>query len=243
MSDNDVCMPLHIGDYLADTLRLNTEQHGAYLLLLMECWRSGPPPANDLELAGITRLDLRGWQRNKRALLRFFSQREGRLVHQRIEEELAKARRNRSVLRARAVKGAQARWAGRAAGKAQGSSQAVLEHDAGPTAMKPARSPSASSSLVPATLEADLHEAAEPLLSLVTNTGKMFHVDHGYVRRLQGEFPAVDVAQQFLQMQAWVNGNPRNRKTGQGMTRFIGNWMSRAQDRAVRQGRDQGVRP
>lgn len=37
----DVWMPIYVGDLLADTLHLNTEQFGAFMLLLFHQWRKG----------------------------------------------------------------------------------------------------------------------------------------------------------------------------------------------------------
>jgi uncharacterized protein YdaU (DUF1376 family) len=37
----DIFMPIYVGDLLADTLQLSTEQFGAYMLLLLHQWRKG----------------------------------------------------------------------------------------------------------------------------------------------------------------------------------------------------------
>jgi uncharacterized protein YdaU (DUF1376 family) len=47
MSASDTWMPFYVGDYLSATGRLTTEQHGAYLLILLDYWKNGPPPNDD----------------------------------------------------------------------------------------------------------------------------------------------------------------------------------------------------
>ncbi len=258
VSETDVgmWMPLYIGDYVAATKRLTTEQHGAYLLLIMDYWRNGAPPADDAVLVQITGMDRPSWRRNKATVLAFFEIAEGRLLHRRIEEELAQARRQREARLVRASKGGVARREklaaagtasstppGGAASGASGASQAAL---AGCSSPSPSPSPSQRSlqrevlslpetqlaaGSVPAPPPAASLRIEKPFLSLLTNTGDLFHVDPAYVTRLQGQFPAVDVPQQFRQMQAWLEGNSRYRKTATGMTRFIANWLAREQNR------------
>lgn len=70
MSKPDIWMPLYIADYLADTTRLTTEQHGAYLLLIMDYWRNGPLPDDDGALSQITRMQPAAWKKNRVMLVR-----------------------------------------------------------------------------------------------------------------------------------------------------------------------------
>ena len=110
MQKADIWMPLYIGDYLADTARLTTEQHGAYLLLLMDYWRSGRLPDNDQVLAQISKLSPDAWINAKAMLMQFFSIKDGYWIHARVEKELNLAMENKAKMHDRASKAAQARW-------------------------------------------------------------------------------------------------------------------------------------
>ena len=110
MSDAKIWMPLYIGDYLADTSRLTTEQHGAYILIIMDYWRNGPPPDDDIALSSITRMQLQAWKRIREAMLRMFRIDGGYWVHKRIEEERASAMGNAVKYTNRAKKAAAKRW-------------------------------------------------------------------------------------------------------------------------------------
>jgi len=110
MSKVDIWMPLYIADYMADTAYLTTEQSGAYLHLLMAYWRNGPPPDNDAILASITKLSPNAWSIARPVLEAFFNIMDGAWLNKRLEQELSKAKTNRSTSHDKAVKAAQARW-------------------------------------------------------------------------------------------------------------------------------------
>lgn len=107
---NDTWMPLYIGDYLADTSRLSTEQHGAYLLLLMDYWRNGPPLDDDEELASITKLALPQWRKHAAKIRALFRVEDGRLVQKRAEEERQRAGLVSSKRSEAGKQGAAKRW-------------------------------------------------------------------------------------------------------------------------------------
>lgn len=90
----DTWMPLYVTDYLGDTMHLTTEQHGAYLLLLMACWkRGGSLPNDDAHLAGVSRMTLSAWRKSAATLRAFFRAQGDVLVHKRVTEEMDKAQR------------------------------------------------------------------------------------------------------------------------------------------------------
>ncbi|MEK8025017.1 SU10 major capsid protein [Pseudaquabacterium rugosum] len=107
---SDTWMPLYIGDYLADTSRLTTEQHGAYLLLLMDYWRNGPPPDDEDTLAAIAKLPVSAWRKCAPRLQPFFSVEDGQWRQKRMDAEREKAAGIGGKRKAAGAAGAAKRW-------------------------------------------------------------------------------------------------------------------------------------
>lgn len=84
-------MQLYIADYLADTMHLSTEEHGAYLLLMFNYWQTGRAiPKN--RLAKIARVSSERWGAVEESLKEFFTDNGTEWVHRRIEDDLAAVR-------------------------------------------------------------------------------------------------------------------------------------------------------
>jgi uncharacterized protein YdaU (DUF1376 family) len=82
-------MQFYQSDFIGDTLHLNTEQLGAYMLLLMAMWNAGGQlPNDDKLLARITRVSAKRWHLVGSEVMEFF-QIEGNFITQaRLQKEI-----------------------------------------------------------------------------------------------------------------------------------------------------------
>ena len=104
-------MPMWTGDYLRETSHLSTEEHGAYILLLIHYWaKGGPLPDDNKRLANITGLPIKGWTDIRETISEFFQVDNEKWVHVRLDEEMRIAKLNMLNKTKRALKGSDGRW-------------------------------------------------------------------------------------------------------------------------------------
>ncbi len=164
-SKADIWMPLYIGDYLADTSDLSTEQHGAYMLLMMHEWRMGPFLEDIEALCRVCRLGASSIAQAhvKYLLKRFFTcDIDGDTVvwyQNRLEKERVKWNEKKRVYAERASKGGKAKAASsNASSSASSTQQAVLGECTSPSPL-PVFSRSAAVSPVPFIKTNGYHQA------------------------------------------------------------------------------------
>lgn len=62
---------------------------------------------------------------------------------------------------------------------------------------------------------------------LPLNNGKNHFVTNDDIDRYQNTYPKINVVQELKKMYAWLEANPKKRKTIGGIERFINGWLSR----------------
>lgn len=93
--------PIYVADYLADTMHLDTEEHGIYLLLLIAYWRRGGPLPDDPKfLARICHLSPKRFSFRFQAVNRLFSMVDGHWRSDFMEKQILRynLQRTKSVL-------------------------------------------------------------------------------------------------------------------------------------------------
>lgn len=128
----------NIDDYLGDTMTLDTEGHGAYLLLILHYYRTGKAlPDRDSALANIAKMPLANWLARRDDIAPFFKVEAGQWVHNRIERELLAACSKHAARSEHARKAAMAKHANPSSEHAPSKPAASQQQKPRP---KPARS-------------------------------------------------------------------------------------------------------
>lgn len=82
--------------------------------------------------------------------------------------------------------------------------------------------------------QVDTTPTAQILITILLNDGSEYGIEEEYFNQMKKLFPAVDVMAELRKMSAWAINNPTKRKTKSGIKRFIGTWLSSAQDKATK---------
>lgn len=104
--------PHFIDDFNRKTGHLSLAERGAYRAMIDAYWeRQGPLPANEITLCRMIRALPEEWEAVRENVLPFFSERDGKLHHSRIDEEMDRARRQRAEKAERMAAARLRRWA------------------------------------------------------------------------------------------------------------------------------------
>lgn len=69
-----------------------------------------------------------------------------------------------------------------------------------------------------------------PVFRLLMLNGETYPVYQEEIEKYQNLYPAIDVQQEYRKMIGWIDSHPKNRKTPNGIQKFINGWLSRAQN-------------
>lgn len=91
----DIWMPIYLGDYFKDTRHFSTEEHGAYLLILMELWvKEGKIPENTVyRVAGSPE----NWTEIQPNIYNLLTIKNGIVSQKRLTKELVKWKKFRKI--------------------------------------------------------------------------------------------------------------------------------------------------
>lgn len=225
-------MQLYVADYLADTMHLNVDQHGAYLLLIMNYWQTGKPlPDNDQRLQCVCRTSAEHWQELRPALEEFFVIKGGYWYHNRLNKDLEKVR----------SKSESARKAAEKRHKSADEKPTVCERNANAPSSDMR---TASHTDTDTDTDTDKQQGStsgddsptgddpDVVRDFPLKDGSNYTVPEDFVDELKDTYRRLDVEHHLKRARLWLIAAPSRQKTRRGMTKFLNGWMGRQQPTA-----------
>ncbi len=103
-------MQFYPGDYLADTMHLSIEEHGAYLKLMFCMWQAGGWLVdNDRDVSRMLGVTAGKWSKIKERIGGYFTYENGKFTQQKLQKTLQKSEEKRSVLKSNGSEGGKAK--------------------------------------------------------------------------------------------------------------------------------------
>jgi len=248
-------MPFYTKDYMEDTSRLSTEEHGAYLLLIIDYWHTEKPLPDDLKkLSLIAKMAPKRFKKVFANLKLFFSKKEGHFYHKRIEQELKDYKEKALNRASQAKKAAETRWGSDAQSNAPSMPAALLtecseqcSEQCGVIAISNTNtntntiSNSNSNSKKEESKDfcaepgkppgSSLAKIDEPIFIFIPVLGgDEVGISERIVLEFVSSYPNVDVRQKLREMRAWSFSNPKKQKTKRGILRFVNGWLAKEQN-------------
>jgi len=228
--------PLFVADFVFGTKTLSNASVGIYLRLLCEQWDSGPINKKTAHMIARAKIPA--------DVLAKFSERDGCLVNDRLErvrsEQLEEIRKKKE----RSIKGAEARWK-HTPKRCSSNAEAMLEVCQSESESESESTDSSDEESVSCDEPKNGSPPEDYLLTFPCVKGRSgktkWHLTESKLAEYVEAFPGVEVLAECRKALQWCRDNATKRKTWEGMPKFIGSWLSRAQNDGRNNGRSIGT--
>jgi uncharacterized protein YdaU (DUF1376 family) len=206
-------MPFYVADYLADTGHLDHEEHGVYVLAIMHYWQTGKPlQANAKQLQSICRCFASDkFEQIWVNVSAFFVLTDAGWKHERVEQELAKARQLSEKRKESGQKGGK---------NTQANAKAIATPiDTPKVEQLPTQSQSQSQSQEEPLKT--LSATADVALEIILQDDSLFPITNADIADWCKLFPNVDVVGTLAEIKKVCVRNPAKRRDKEGVRPHI----------------------
>ncbi len=227
----------YVKDWLTNSrvILMTATERGAYINLLAHLWiamqRGEGLLADDkalMRLSGCTEIE---WGEAGTNVQRMFNKRGEHLFNERLTEEFNKHVKHREKCRAAGIASGKSRRQ-----KTLSPEQALNERS---TNVEPNTNTSVSSSVSTSPSSKPTNRSCtEPETDIravlefeTVGKVKTWNLTQAKLDEYQELYPGMSVIGECKKARQWIRDNPTRRKTAGGMTRMLGSWLSRAQNR------------